>query len=91
VGEHPLGGGVGERRPGGQLPGERQRRVVEALVRQDAVDDLPPLQRRGVVAVAGHHELLGAPHARTGGEPLRAAHGRGQADDLLHEPDTLAV
>ena len=78
---------VRPRRPLGQAPGERARRLVEALVGQHAVDDVPALERRGVVQLARHDELArpGGPGAL--GEPLRAAHRRRQADDGLDEAE----
>src|SRR3954470_2479711 len=77
-------------RPGRALrepPRVRAGRVVEAVVRQDAVDDAPALERRGVVEVAGHHELAGAGWAGALGQALRAAHRRREADDGLDEAE----
>ncbi len=79
--------GVGAGRAVRELRRERLRPVGEALVGPDAVDDAPALERRRVDDLAGHDELARAGRAGALGDPLGAAHRRGEPDDGLHEPE----
>src|SRR3954451_20004575 len=74
-----------------QALGERARGVVEAFVGEHAVDDVPALERRGGVEVAGHDDLAGARRPGALGETLGAAHRRRQTDDGLDEAEAGAL
>ena len=73
------------RRPAGAA--NARAAASKPVVGQHPVDDVPALERRRVVELAGHHELLGPRGARALGQPLRAAHRRRQPDDDLDEPE----
>ena len=64
---------------------------VEALVGQDAVDDVPALERGGVEQLAGHDELARAGRPGALGEALGAAHRRRQADDGLDQAEARGL
>ena len=74
-----LGGRVRDRRAGRDAGGVLAGRRGEALVRQHPVDDVPPLQDGGRVALAGEDQLPRPRRAGPLGQPLRPAHRRGQA------------
>ena len=73
--------------PSASRAGEGSRGRVEAVVGQHPVDDVPALERGGVVERAGHDQLAGARGPGPLGQPLRAAHGRREADDGLHQAE----
>jgi hypothetical protein len=60
---------------------------VGARVGEHPVDDVPALERGGVVEFAGHHQLAGARRTGALGQALGAAHRRGQPDHGLHQPE----
>ena len=68
-GDQPLGRRVRDRRAGRDPVRVRAGGVGEALVRQHPVDDVPPLQDGGRVALAGEDQLL----RRAPGRPARPA------------------
>ena len=72
-------------------PARRRARPRRSPRREDPVDDVPALERGGVVERAGHHEL--ARPRRTGalGQALGAAHRRGQADDGLDQAEARGL
>ncbi len=57
----------------------------ESLVGEYAIDDVPALERGGVVQLRGHHQLARSRRPGTLGESLCATHRRRQADNGLDE------
>src|SRR6476469_8321782 len=79
--DRPLGGGEGERRPGGELLRHRHRGAVDLVVGDDGVGhaDLQRFLRAHVAA--GEDHVLGLRRADEAGEPLRAAGPRDDAEE----------
>ena len=90
-GDQPFRRRVRDGRTGRHLPGVRAGGLGEAVVGEHPVHHVPLLQRRGRVALAREDQLPRAGRARPLGQPLRAAHRRGQPDDDLHQPERRAL
>ena len=73
--------------PAGQALGEAHALLLQLVVADHAVDDVPALQRGGVVEAAGHHELAGAGGACPLRHPLRAAGAGSQPHDRLDQAE----
>ena len=82
-----LGDPVGDGRAVGQLQGDGASRVVELVVVDHPVDQVPALQRRGVVAATEHRHLLGAQRTGPLHLPLHGAHQRVEPEGHLDRAD----
>ncbi len=82
-----LGGRVRDRRAGGDPVRVLARGGREALVRQHAVDHVPPLEDGGRIALTGEDQLPGPRRSGPLGQPLRPAHRRREPDDDLDQPE----
>jgi hypothetical protein len=81
--DQPLRGGVGDGGASSQLGGHRRGRRAEIVVVDDQVDDVPALERFGVVAARQHRHLLGPSLAGPLRDPLDGAHERVHAEGGL--------
>ena len=87
VSDHPLGGGMSQRRAGGQISGKLTYRRVESVLGPDPVDNIPALHLGRAVPRAGHDKFPGATGARSLGQPLSPAQGRSETDHPLHQSE----